>query len=385
MSFEWTNRSTLEFLELYQNEPVLWEPMHPYHKDKKHLNDAWVRLSEAMEMPITELKRKKDSLMATFRSHLRRKKGSFKSGASASGIYKPVWFAYDIMEAFLGSIYECNTTVNTQDVVEPESAGEESQIDNENNQENEEPIVTQETTIMPATIITTPTASSSRFVTASASKASQQTVRRRSNPPELVKAGRQMKEAFNMLHDVVNKKTIQEDDECDLFAKILAKRLRKLPENERQVMMYDIDGLFVNNIHQLNRLPPSNSSFSSPYVSPRHSPQFSLGATTELLLPRQCGIAHAKPSSVDPVFNYQSTPSRPSSSASLPYIRTRPASTSSSLSEPAYSSSAQWSMSDVPAHTPAPRLTVLSDVQVHAPTDIVSQAFQEATDNEYIP
>lgn len=71
---DWSNEFTLKFLELYQNEPVIWDPMHLYHKDRKQINDAWVRLREQLECPVTEIKKKKDSLMATFRGHLRKKK-----------------------------------------------------------------------------------------------------------------------------------------------------------------------------------------------------------------------------------------------------------------------------------------------------------------------
>lgn len=71
---EWSNTLTLEFLEHYQNEPVVWDPMHVHHKDKKNINDAWLRLSEIMQLPVAELKKKKESLMATFRGHLRKKR-----------------------------------------------------------------------------------------------------------------------------------------------------------------------------------------------------------------------------------------------------------------------------------------------------------------------
>lgn len=55
--------------------------------------------------------------MATFRGHLRKKKASIKSAAGADDIYKPVWFAYEFMESFLGPVYERNTIVDAQDMV----------------------------------------------------------------------------------------------------------------------------------------------------------------------------------------------------------------------------------------------------------------------------
>jgi len=34
---------------------VIWDPMHLYHKDRKQINDAWVRLSGQLDCPVTEL------------------------------------------------------------------------------------------------------------------------------------------------------------------------------------------------------------------------------------------------------------------------------------------------------------------------------------------
>ncbi len=107
----------LSFLEFYQSEPVLWDPTHAHHKDKKRINDAWQRISNSMGCSVHKLKKKKDSLMATFRAHLRKKKAAMRSGAGTCDTYKPVWFAYEYMESFLGPLYECNTTRNSQILV----------------------------------------------------------------------------------------------------------------------------------------------------------------------------------------------------------------------------------------------------------------------------
>jgi hypothetical protein len=101
---DWSNKFTLKFLELYQNEPVIWDPMHLYHNDRKKINDAWVRLSGQLEFPVTELKKKKDSLIDTFRGHLCKKKASIRSGAGVNDIYKPIWFAYEFMESSITSL-----------------------------------------------------------------------------------------------------------------------------------------------------------------------------------------------------------------------------------------------------------------------------------------
>lgn len=40
------------------------------------------------------------------------------------------------------------------------------------------------------------------------------------------------------------------EDECDLYGRIIAKKLRRLPEWERQLLMYKIDGMIINSMEQ---------------------------------------------------------------------------------------------------------------------------------------
>jgi len=111
---DWSNENVLNFLELYQMEPCIWSPRHKDHKDKKKINDAWVRISQTFGMDILKLKTKRDGLMATYRGLLRKKKASIRSGAGADDIYKPIWFAYEMMDNFLRPVYEVEMTVNTE-------------------------------------------------------------------------------------------------------------------------------------------------------------------------------------------------------------------------------------------------------------------------------
>ncbi|CAK1578599.1 unnamed protein product [Parnassius mnemosyne] len=69
------------------------------------------------------------------------------------------------------------------------------------------------------------------------------TIRRRLNPPELQIASKQMSEAFNNLNKMINKQDVVED-ECDIFGKLIAKKLKKIPEHEREEIMFDIHALF---------------------------------------------------------------------------------------------------------------------------------------------
>ncbi|CAG4981316.1 unnamed protein product [Colias eurytheme] len=135
----WSNERELQFLECYQPEPVLWNPKEVKHKDKQCNHDAW-------------------------------------SGAAADSVYKPIRFAYELMDSFLNNIVQCRNTLNTD---------------------------TQESVL-----------------------------RRRKNPIELQEAGKSMKEAMSSLNKVLNKPVVPEDD-FDRYGKILANKLRKLSENRQ--------------------------------------------------------------------------------------------------------------------------------------------------------
>ncbi|XP_050424209.1 uncharacterized protein LOC126835579 [Adelges cooleyi] len=233
MTCEWTNEFTLKFLELYQNEPVIWDPVHSLHKDKKKINHAWARLAGQLGCSTAELKKKKDSLMASFRSHLRKKKASIHSGADANDVYTPIWFAYERMESFLAPIYKCQTTASARDDTFFVTC-EESQS-----------VVTGDTPTESTIVAERPNSSTPSLPNP--------TVRRRGNPRALEGAGNRTKEAFDMLKDVIAKRAgdRQDEDEYDLFGRMLAKKIRKLPELERQVFMYEIEGMYIDKLREV--------------------------------------------------------------------------------------------------------------------------------------
>lgn len=113
---EWSNETVLEFLEHYELEALIWNAAHPFHKNRNMVHDAWKRIEEKMDQKFTvsDLKKKKDSLMASFRTCLKRVKDSMKSGASADDVFKPNWFAFPKMSAFLRDKDAPRETVNSE-------------------------------------------------------------------------------------------------------------------------------------------------------------------------------------------------------------------------------------------------------------------------------
>lgn len=113
MSTTWNNELELKLIECYQSEPILWQSKHKEHKNKNKIHDAWTRISDILNIPVGELKKKKDSLMSSYRTYRKKVKDSTHSGASSSEIYKPIWFAYETMDSFLGEGVQCKQTINT--------------------------------------------------------------------------------------------------------------------------------------------------------------------------------------------------------------------------------------------------------------------------------
>jgi len=113
---EWSNESVLEFLRLYEQESVIWNAKHLKHRDRNAVSDAWsnIQKSFSLQYTVQELKKKKESLMSTFRPLLSKVKGSMKTGSSAEDVYKPNWFAYETMAKFLFGACQPRSTISTQ-------------------------------------------------------------------------------------------------------------------------------------------------------------------------------------------------------------------------------------------------------------------------------
>nr|CAI5869841.1 unnamed protein product [Callosobruchus analis] len=54
------NDLTLEFLSLFENEPVIWNPRIPDHKNRNKVADAWTNIQKqfSVECSVAELKKK---------------------------------------------------------------------------------------------------------------------------------------------------------------------------------------------------------------------------------------------------------------------------------------------------------------------------------------
>ncbi|KAF5284098.1 hypothetical protein FQA39_LY17109 [Lamprigera yunnana] len=113
---EWSQEVVFEFLDAYENEPVIWQPGHPQHKNRNCVNDAWLQIKNklSIQCTIADLKKKKKSLMASFRPLCRKLKASSKTGSGSEDVYKPTWFAFERMERFLHGVSVARSTYNSE-------------------------------------------------------------------------------------------------------------------------------------------------------------------------------------------------------------------------------------------------------------------------------
>nr|XP_022907617.1 uncharacterized protein LOC111419095 [Onthophagus taurus] len=218
---EWSNELTLEFLKFYEIENIIWNPKNPNHKNRNKVADAWnnIKASLRVDCSVAELKKKKESLMATFRPLLKKVRSSYKSGAGTGELYKPNWFAYEAMANFLQPVNLPRETINT-------SIDEETS----NNDADEDIDV----------LLTAPSQSPNT---------TPKTKRLKTTPMSTDAIETHLLEAVNVMKHVSNK---QEKDGCSLYGELLASKLRGLDEYNRIILMNKIDNLVFETTMSIN-------------------------------------------------------------------------------------------------------------------------------------
>ncbi|VEN38003.1 unnamed protein product [Callosobruchus maculatus] len=266
---DWTNQKVMKFLELYQMHPCIWDPKDSGHKNKNKINAAWIDIEKDMgcECTVTELKKKKDSLMAAFRAYKTKIKKSETSESGSSEVYRPVWFAYDFMNSFLGAVYKCS--INTESPNHQQDAENSNHGQNNTGNTGDDTDVSNREEASPSlelqvSSMTQSSSSSQQMSTATHSKPSSTTTipkRRQHYPPEPQLAKNQTEQVlFDILKSVAQPQRNDEEDECSIFGKLVAKKLRTLTEDRRDLMMIKINQLFYDE-RQEHNMP--NSSLGS--------------------------------------------------------------------------------------------------------------------------
>ncbi|KAF5294101.1 hypothetical protein FQR65_LT10925 [Abscondita terminalis] len=238
IAMDWPTEVTLEFLKLYELEPVIWNPKDANHKNRMAVQEAWMRIQQTLSVSCTipNLKRKKDSLMATFRPMINKYKESRKPGTNPDDAYTPTWFAFETMARFLHPFYNPKTTTNGEDSIMGSDESEENA--DEGNDEHKDPLLTKEEengeTLLGKALKKYATVDNNVTHTV----------------PDRVSRKRGI--SFTLKNDnridVLNKvgkigPESSHKDECSLYADLLTARLRAFDEQTRDIVMHEIDNL----------------------------------------------------------------------------------------------------------------------------------------------
>ncbi|XP_030757802.1 uncharacterized protein LOC115883585, partial [Sitophilus oryzae] len=97
---DWSQEKVLSFIQCYKNRPILWDPKHSKHYNKRKKFYVWAELAKEMNTPEDECRRKMMSLLASLRRERAKIAKSRRSGKGPGDIYVSNWFAYKPM-AFL--------------------------------------------------------------------------------------------------------------------------------------------------------------------------------------------------------------------------------------------------------------------------------------------
>lgn len=111
---------------------------------------------------------------------------------------------------------------------------------------------------------------------------------------------KKINESFVTLNYALKQKKVEED-ECDVYAKLLAKRLRKYPERLRDKIMYKIDGFLLDNPYPDERPSSACSYYSSSTPSPyyQNSTPSPANTVSHVIMPEVNEIQHIPRSLVE--------------------------------------------------------------------------------------
>ena len=83
---DWSQEKCLLMIEAYQNFRCLWDPTYEHYKNTTYKQDAWQEIAKLLKCNVEEVKKKMDSLLASYRRE-RQKTMSTPSGSGADCTY----------------------------------------------------------------------------------------------------------------------------------------------------------------------------------------------------------------------------------------------------------------------------------------------------------
>jgi hypothetical protein len=101
---KWSEHSTKKFVEMYEQQEVLWNFKLPDYKNKDARRTAEVVLAKACNVSVKEVKNKIRILRSTYAQERGKVTASKKSGTSPDEIYKPTLVWYSVADRFLSNV-----------------------------------------------------------------------------------------------------------------------------------------------------------------------------------------------------------------------------------------------------------------------------------------
>ncbi|XP_054010747.1 uncharacterized protein LOC128893649 [Hylaeus anthracinus] len=91
---EWSDDATLQFIEIYRANEILWNTKHPSYYNKMKKNDVWDEIAMEFHTTAEECKKKMNAL----RSALRRERAKIKkcqgTRKGRDDVYESGWYAF---------------------------------------------------------------------------------------------------------------------------------------------------------------------------------------------------------------------------------------------------------------------------------------------------
>nr|CAI5819987.1 unnamed protein product [Callosobruchus analis] len=263
---EWNNDNVLELINAYRVRPVLWNSLDPSYKNKNKKEDAWRELADMLTTDTAEIKKKMQSLLASFRREKQKLKTT--SGMGSEEIYDTKWFAFKSL-LFLkdknqpvktqdteeNNENESTQTTQDQDLEENTDRDLNETVSNENHADNEEVIPKRKEFVSPKRIPRKKT--------------------------KLIEDPR-ITDAYAVITDLKSNISAPTKDGCSAYGEHIAFKLRSYNSYTRAIVEHHINniifnadmGLYAQTNNSNIQLPTTNSTgyYSSPAPSPVLSP-----------------------------------------------------------------------------------------------------------------
>lgn len=120
----------IEFIELYKNEPCLWQNKSKEYHDREMKLAAYENILEKMKKvdskaTIDTVKSKINTIRCTFEKELSKIKSSQKSGSGVDDIYVPKLWYYNLLQFLIDQeeprVSRSNISIDNEETISDES------------------------------------------------------------------------------------------------------------------------------------------------------------------------------------------------------------------------------------------------------------------------